>query len=122
MAREVRSNPRSPSPWIARIFRVTFILGVLLVIANIIAHQLWPANQIYALACQLGVALCFGSCFLIIAWRTLTYRCPVCRKRLWKASYRGSFETGDEIPIHYICPRCEIEWDTGRSWSPPGSI
>lgn len=19
-------------------------------------------------------------------------------------------------PIHYVCPRCEIEWDTGRSW------
>ncbi len=57
------------------------------------------------------VAWCIGflASLLVMSW-LFPFKCPRCRRKLGRRDMLGR-EAGDRV--RYICPECEIEWDTG---------
>src|SRR5688500_18606266 len=55
-----------------------------------------------------AVVALFGT--LIIASRLFPFHCPQCGRKLYSGDMTGT-ELGE--PILFVCPVCQIEWDTG---------
>lgn len=99
-----------PDPILEARRRVAPRVAIVLFVAALIPILWWPATNWVTLLGMLGFILAL----LSMAWPTLFYRCPACRMRLRRGIWLAPVldETGGS-PLHFVCPRCEVEWDTG---------
>jgi hypothetical protein len=115
MAREVRLDPRSRDS--GRLGCAALVLAVALMVSGPISPRFWPEARVTSGA--LGVF----ALILHQLWQASRYRCPSCGERLKeRICVRGEApgDGNDSGPLHYACPRCDVEWDTGREWSTRG--
>jgi hypothetical protein len=115
MAREVRLDPRSRDS--GRLGCAALVLAVALMVSGPISPRFWPEARVTFGA--LGVF----ALILHQIWQASRYRCPSCGDRLKESIYINSRAPGDREnwgPIHYVCPRCDVEWDTGSEWNDRG--
>ncbi len=104
MTFEVRPDPRLAS----RRRRVRPIAAMLLLV-GLVAGYRWPTSpHLIVLICGIGL----GLCWIAIDGPLPIYRCPACRLRLRDPIRPAPGDQGAG-PIHYPCPECEIEWETG---------
>lgn len=105
MSREVRR-----APMLEARRRVAVPLALLLFVAALIPVPWWPVTKWVTVVGMTGFILALLSKF----WPVMFYRCPVCRMRLRRAIWLPPVPDADGgCPLHLVCPRCEIEWDTG---------
>jgi hypothetical protein len=114
MAREIRADPcpRDSGWW--------GCVGLLLAIALIVV-----ASSTTERAAPGPLAVIGG--MGIVAWVAYQlvqyfkpYRCPGCGDHLTEmicVGRHGSRNQEEMGPVYYQCPRCDIEWDSGRVWS-----
>jgi len=66
----------------------------------------WPVWSLLVIAGSLAVSVI---CFLYAFSSLIFFRCPNCKTRIRRQTFLAQPE---EIRIHYVCPRCNVEWDT----------
>jgi hypothetical protein len=116
MAREVRLDPRYREP--SLLGCAPFLLGVALLVSGPMSPRGWPEARVTS-----GAVIIFAWFLYQILQSFKRFRCPQCGDRLKKGIYINVRKPGDRDdggPIHYVCPRCDIEWDTGHEWSDRG--
>ncbi len=94
------------------------LLGVALLVSGPMSRRGWPEARVTS-----GAVIVFASVLHQIWQVSKRYRCPQCGDRLKEGIFINSRAPGDWDdggPIHYVCPRCNVEWDTGREWSSRG--
>jgi predicted RNA-binding Zn-ribbon protein involved in translation (DUF1610 family) len=86
------------------------VMSVPAVVALVLSWRYWG---------QFGLSFWLAAGFFlswIIGWIILdvvlfrSYRCPSCGQRITTPTIQN--RKADD-PIHYYCPRCDTEWDTG---------
>jgi hypothetical protein len=120
MAREVRLDPRSLNSGRMGWAALWLIVSLLMLFPGGFLRRWWPESLV-----QEAGAVGFFSWFLyqILLHIFTPYRCPSCGDRLKESIHINSRAPGDRDyggPIHYVCPRCDVEWDTGSEWSDRG--
>jgi hypothetical protein len=86
-------------------------------VAGVIAAYRTPPGTLYIIPTACAVAA--GLCMIAMTGPLPFYRCPACRLRLREPTYLAPDEDHAR-PIHFVCPRCDIQWDTG--WKHGGSV
>ena len=116
MEREVRLDPRPRDS--GCMDSVALLLAVALVVSGASSPRWWPEARV-----TLGVTGIFA--WLVYQlWQVFKpYQCSSCGDRLKERIFirgRAPGDGNDSGPLHYVCPRCDVEWDTGREWSTRG--
>jgi DNA-directed RNA polymerase subunit RPC12/RpoP len=94
-------------------------VSLLLLVSGSIFRRWWPEARVTE-AGALGI---FAWFLYQLRQATKRYRCPLCGDRLKERIFINSRAPGDREdggPVHYVCPRCDVEWDTGHEWSSRG--
>jgi hypothetical protein len=112
MAREVRPDPR-PRDSGNTGCAVLVLSFAVIVLASATTERAAP-GPVSAVG-GLGVVACLAY-QLVRHFRP--YRCPGCGDRLKKTFLaEAAGARGEGGPIHCVCPRCDVEWDTGGRWT-----
>src|SRR4051812_25044550 len=117
MAREIRHDPRLRNS--IRLEWTALLLAVALLASGPIFLHWWPEARVT----EVGALGIFAWFLYQIQEGFRRYRCPLCGDRLNERIPISSRDPGDPDdwgPVHYACPRCDVEWDTGRAWSNRG--
>ncbi len=114
MAREVRLDPRAQNA--DRLGCMAFMLCVtLIVLASITTERARPGPVVGVGGLGLLAWIVYQ---LVQSFKR--YRCPWCGDHLTERIDVGREASGareDSGPIHYVCPHCDVEWDSGQVWS-----
>jgi len=58
-------------------------------------------------------------CFLDAFSSLIYFRCPNCKTRIRRQTL---VQNPEEVQIHFVCPKCNIEWDTPCGRTARGTI
>ena len=88
-----------------------FACGLIGFAAAVWAMFRWaPFEELWWAPVPAGLIAFIGS-LLLYAWLH-PFRCPRCGRKLGRRHMLGA-EPGEMV--RFVCPSCQIEWDTGRS-------
>lgn len=102
-----------PDPSAARRIAIGFASGLFIAFAPWVGLGLWFGKQspwpVWSLLVIAGSLAASLLCFLYAFSSLVFFQCPNCKTRIRRQTFVVQPE---ETQIHYVCPKCNIEWDS----------
>ncbi len=129
MDRKIRPDPRAKRNVMLGL-AVFFLSLCPILVAGAYMYMTGSISAVAGVAALLATALGVFVGFGIAAWPVLFFRCPECGNRISRVTRRPLNGQGNQqnaeasfwgaYSIHYYCPTCDIEWETGWTSTPGG--